>query len=137
MSIVSPDGGDASWLQWAVTSALGLFTVAYGGALAHLWQEIAKVRDRQDTAANAARERAEKGDDALRATIDELRRAVEQMASRDEIERLRTMMEQDRRLAAIDRANIAAAMVTRAELERQIDRVVGAFSQQARLNSPA
>ena len=51
------------------------------------------------------------------------------------IQRMQESMDKDRAHAATDRANISATMVTRAELERQIDRVVEAFTLHGRIGS--
>lgn len=112
----------AAWLQWAVSSVLGVFAVVYGTALLRLYGTVERVKDKQDQIAETARHLAEHGDREIWEAID----------------RLRTSMEEDRRQAAVDRREIAERMVTRTELgeherrelaamKEQIDRVVDLF----------
>lgn len=108
---------DASWLQWAIGTLFGLFAAIYGGAIWTLAAQVNTVRDQVRQAEKDAQESAARAGDKIWEAIDGMRKD----------------MAADRALAATDRANIAATMVTRAELERQVDRVVTAFTLHGRM----
>lgn len=112
---------DANWLQWTINLVLGLFMAVGGGAWYSLNSRIEQLREQHDASEAAAISRAERSDEK----------------TGDAIDKLRDKLEADRALAAVDRTNIMATMVTRAELERQIDRVVNAFTTHGRIAGAA
>ncbi len=109
-----------TWLQWV----LGLAFAASAGAHAHQWLRLDRTRD-------ALRAELKDGDDKIWAELGkaaetsrhDLTSATESF--RRDLADLRKMIEDDRRLAATDRAYIAATMLTRAEFDRGIDRLLG------------
>lgn len=105
---------NAAWLQWAITTVLGIFMAVYGFALARLFSSTEKLRDNQDQIREVAGKVAASGD----ADIWEA------------LEKLRTAMELDRREAAVDRQHIAANMLTRVELIAHEEREFTMYKEQ-------
>ena len=100
--------GEASWLQWAISSVLGFFALLYGGAIVKLYGSMENLRAKQELLSSNFREQFEKGDKTLW----------------DKVSELQKMMEEDRRQAEKDRREIVEKMVTRIELREQIDRII-------------
>lgn len=79
---------------------------------AHIYSAIGQIR-----------RSVEMGDrpeiEKLRDSLEQLRESVE-----EKLDQVRKETETDRRLASVDRTTIAATMVTRNELDRQIDRIL-------------
>ena len=72
----------AAWLQWAVSSVLGVFAVVYGTALLRLYGTVERVKDKQDQIAETARHLAEHGDREIWEAIDRLRTSMEEDSAR-------------------------------------------------------
>jgi hypothetical protein len=77
--------------------------------------------ERQNNMLGDVRNQAEKDDDFLWNAIKEVKTKLEDVVTRNELDRLRQSLEDDRRIAVKDRADIAGSMVTRTELDRQLD----------------
>lgn len=99
---LSPLEDDGTWFRWASGVALGLIFSVF----AHVYSKIEGLRK-----------------DTEQQTADAVRRIEVQL------EKLREEMAGDRRLAAQTQQTIAGTMVTRTELDRQIDRIVSALGR--------
>lgn len=112
---------DNNWVQWTLTLLVSLFTAAYGFILKHILSEQERMDERQNNMLGDVRNQAEKDDDFLWNAIKEVKTKLEDVVTRNELDRLRQSLEDDRRIAVKDRADIAGSMVTRTELDRQLD----------------
>lgn len=101
----NPD--DAGWVQWTLTTVILAIGVVGGGAWRHLQGQINRLSREQADVVDDAREVTTKG-------AKDLWQAVE---------RIREMIELDRREAAADRTRIAERMVSRDEFDRRMDRI--------------
>jgi hypothetical protein len=120
-----PGSESAVWnaAQWVATTIIGLFTFFYGLFMKNISDEMKDVKRRQDVIARDAAEGAIEGDNSLRQDIAAIRIKLEQVVARDELIRLQYAIDEDRKQAAQDRANIAVMMATKHELERQLDKL--------------
>jgi hypothetical protein len=112
---------ETDWVQWGVETALGVFAVAYGFVLNYFAGELSKVKEKQEHALGDAQEHAAKGDHDLWQALEEMRKRLDNVVSRGELDKLRLALEEDRKTFAEHRADIAGKMVTRHELDRQLD----------------
>lgn len=94
-----------SWYQWV----LGVWIAISTGVFAHIYGRIDKVRENADKDVT-------KGLEKLWFELSELRKSIES----------------DRERAADSRAALAASIVTREEMERQITRLVETVDKQIR-----
>jgi len=121
-----PPGNDSAlWnaAQWVVTTIIGLFTFFYGLFMKNINDEMKELKRRQDVMAKDVAEGAAEGDNSLRQDLMVIRAKLEQVVARDELVRLQHAIDEDRKQAAHDRANIAVMMATKSELERQLDKL--------------
>ena len=125
-----------SWLEYTVTTAVGLIAAIVGYIYRTIWREIAEVRKEVKEVKASQVAFVEKiqagvndGERTLWNALDQVKNKLELVASREEIESLRSSMEQDRKEAAADRVKIAEQMIKREELtnllDKQYDRLVG------------
>lgn len=119
------DGGAA--LQWAANAILTLFTAVYGAILFRLWARLETVQDSVAKAGEVVLLREQERDRLMREELQRLFGMIQQERDRNgaAIDRVREVLEEDRKLASTDRANIAGTMVTRMELDRQLENRFG------------
>lgn len=79
---------------------------------AHIYSALGQIRRAAEMGNRPEMEK-------LRDSLEQLRESVE-----EKLDQVRKETETDRRLASADRTTIAERMVTRSELDRQIDRVL-------------
>ena len=123
---------DTSWeaVRWIVEGIVGFFSFVSGLVAKYTYSEILRLRDDVDKVRKEqiiwnkdTHEAAGKGDESLWTALEAIRTKQEQMVTKDEMLRLQTAMQEDRRIAAADRSQIAVMMASKEELSRQLDRL--------------
>lgn len=117
----NPDTGLWDQLQWALTAIFGLFSGAASIIMTHMFSELGKLKERQDAIIKDAQLTSGQGDESLWGALEGIRTRLDNLAAKDELLRLQVALEEDRRRAADDRANIAVMMATKNELSRQLN----------------
>ena len=117
-------------IQWGATTIIGLFTFFYGLWMKYVYEEIKGLKAKQEIMEKDAADIVSKGDDQLWDALESIRTKLDQVVARDELLRLQTAIDEDRKQSAHDRANIAVMMATKTELERQLDKLYNRLMDQ-------
>jgi hypothetical protein len=143
--MASPGDDGGITLQWIAGTVITLFMGVYGTMIFRLWTRVEgmqaelgraaetillREQDRDRLSARASEAmllREQERDRLMREQMQRLGDMISQERDRNAaaIDRLREVLEEDRRLAATDRSNIAGTMVTRMELDRQLENRFG------------
>lgn len=117
-------------IQWVATTVIGLFTFFSGLWMKYVYEEIKTIKAKQELMEKDAADNVSKGDDQLWDALESIRTKLDQVVARDELLRLQTAIDEDRKQSAHDRANIAVMMATKTELERQLDKLYNRLMDQ-------
>jgi len=117
------DDGLGEKLQWVVTTVLGIIAFFFALWAKYIGDELKFLKEQQNAFSREANESRKTGDDGIWEVLESIRDRINHLVHKDELLRLQQSLEEDRRLAANDRANIAVMMATKAELERQLDKL--------------
>jgi len=119
----APESVNWEQMQWVFTTVLGGFSVVYGAILTYVFKELERLHSKDDYLAQLILQQNAANDDRFRANIEAVRDKLDRLASKEEISYLRQIVEDDRKVAARDRENIAVMMATKETVQTQFDRL--------------
>lgn len=109
-------------LQFVFSVILGGFSVVYGAILTYIFKELERLHTKDDSIIQMVMNQTNTTDERFRLAVDAIRSKMDIIVSKEEMQALRSSIEEDRKIAARDRENIAVMMATKESTKEMLER---------------